>query len=114
MANASRATWPTVSAWGLSGVLAILIGLALLRGASWSEAEALAWSAGFFVVVGVAFIAASQSPDEPALFRYLVRAAQRQKRWLRLGGFITQGEPLKAGLLCLVIGTVLGVLSRLL
>jgi hypothetical protein len=114
MANASRATWPTISAWILSGLLALFLGFAFSRGASWSEAETLAWSAGFFVVVGMAFIAASQSPNEPALFRYLVRAAQRQKRWLRLGGFLTQGEPLKAGLLCLVIGAVLGVLSRLL
>lgn len=103
-----------MAAWLLSALLVALVGLALAKAESWTETQVLSWSAGLFGTFGVAFLLASRSPDHPVLFRYLIRVARRQRRWLRLGGFITRGEPQAAGWLCLTIALLLGVLSLLL
>jgi hypothetical protein len=113
-ANQNEPTWPVMAAWLLSALLVALVGLALARAESWTEAQVLTWSAGLFCVFGIAFLLASRCPDHPWLFRYLMTVAHRQRRWFRLGGFITRGEPHAAGWLCLAIGVLLAALARLL
>jgi len=103
-----------MSAWVVSALLVALVGLAVARAESWTESQVLSWSASLFGVFGIGFLLASRSPEHPLLFRYLVTVARRQRRWFRLGGFITRGEPHAAGWLCLAIGLLLGVLSFLL
>jgi hypothetical protein len=102
-----------MTAWLLSALLVALVGIALANAESWTETQVLSWSAGLFGIFGIAFLLASRSPEPPLLFRYLITVARRQRRWFRLGGFITRGEPEAAGWLCLAIAVVLGMLALL-
>lgn len=103
--------WALSAGWLFSIAVVALIAVALAQAGRWTETQTLRFSAVFFAVFGVGFLLSSYSPERPLVFRYLVRVARRGRRWFRLSGFITGGEPRAAGWLCLALAGGLGLLS---
>jgi len=88
-----------------------LIGVALAQADRWTEIQIVRFLAIFLALFGVGFLLSSYSPEHPLVFRYLVRVARRGRRWFRLSGFTTGGEPKAAGWLCLALAAAVGLLS---
>lgn len=103
--------WANIAAWLFIVAVVALLAFGVTRGDDLSERNVVRYAAAFFCVFGIGFLLSSHSPDSPGIFRYLVRVAGRGRRWYRLSGLITRGEPRAAGLLCLGLAAVLGLLS---
>jgi hypothetical protein len=88
-----------------------LLALGLAQGEEWTERNVLRYAGALLGVCGIGFSFSSYSPDGPAIFRYLLQVARRGRRWFRLSGYITGGEPRAAGWLCLVLAAALVLLS---
>jgi len=110
----SARPWALPAGWLFSIAVVALIGVALARAERWTEVQSLRFSAVFFALFGVGFLLSSYSPERPLVFRYLVRVARRGRRWFRLSGLLTGGEPRAAGWLCLALAAAVGALSFLL
>ncbi len=106
--------WPLAAGWLFSIAVVALIGLALAQADRWTEIQIVRFAAVFFALFGAGFLLSSYSPEHPLVFRYLVRVARRGRRWFRLSGFITGGEPKAAGWLSLALAAAVGLLSLLL
>ncbi len=113
-ADKNPPAWALPAGLLFSIAVVALIGVALAQAERWTETQTVRFAAVFFAVFGVGFLLSSYSPQGPLVFRYLVRVARRGRRWFRLSGLITGGEPKAAGWLCLALAAAVALLSFLL
>lgn len=110
-ARSKSQPWANTAAWLFIVTVVALLVFGVAQGEELSERNAVRYSAALLGAFGIGFLLSSYSPDSPAVFRYLVKVAGRGRRWYRLSGLITGGDPRAAGLLCLGLAAVLLLLS---